>query len=163
MHKGGLKPDSFHFSVQRTLNLLEQTVKLVDGHYVLPLPWEEHPPHLLNYRTLAEPRLRYLHRRLLKDVLAEKYAKSIDDYISKGFAEKAATDEILVFNPNKPKKTRVIVFDCAAKFEGKSLNDHLMQGPGQTSSLIGVLLRFRQDHVAVVADIEAMFLQVRVD
>ena len=67
-----------------------------------------------------------------------------------------------VFNPNKPEKTRV-VFGCAAKFKGKSLNDHLMQGPDQTSSLLGVLLRFRQDHVAVVADIEAMFLQVRVD
>ena len=67
-----------------------------------------------------------------------------------------ATDEILddtrhiwylphhpVFNPKKPEKTRV-VFDCAAKFKGKSLNDHLMQGPDQTSSLIGVLFRFRQ-------------------
>ena len=99
----------------------------------------------------------------------------MDNYISKGFAEKVATDEILddtkniwylpqypVFNPNKPEKTRV-VFDCAAKFKGKSLNDHLMQGPDQTSSLICVLLRFHQDHVAVVADIVAMFLQVRID
>lgn len=31
-----------------------------------------------------------------------------------------------------------------------------------TSSLIGVLTRFRQDHVAIMEDIESMFHQVKV-
>ena len=59
------------------------------------------------------------------------------------------------------KKLRV-VFDAAAKFRGTSLNDQLVNGPDLLNSLVGVLLRFRSDQVAIMADIEAMFHQVRV-
>ena len=37
-----------------------------------------------------------------------------------------------------------------------------MQGPDLTNNLVGVLTRFRQEPVAVMADVEAMFYQVRV-
>ena len=37
-----------------------------------------------------------------------------------------------------------------------------LQGPDTTNDLVGVLTRFRQDQVAIVVDIEAMFHQVRV-
>ena len=60
-----------------------------------------------------------------------------------------------------PGKVRV-VFDCAAKFKDVSLNSRLLQGPDFMNSLVGVLMRFRQDHIALAADIEAMFHQVRV-
>ena len=66
-----------------------------------------------------------------------------------------------VTNPNKPGKVRV-VFDCAATYKGVSLNNQLLQGPDFMNSLVGVLIRFRQENVALVADIEAMFHQVRV-
>ena len=64
-----------------------------------------------------------------------------------------------MFNPNKPDKLRV-VFDCAAVYHGTSLNDQL--GPDLTNSLVGVFLRFRENPVALMADIEAMFHQVRI-
>ena len=51
-----------------------------------------------------------------------------------------------VFNPKKPGKLRV-VFDCAAKFQGDSLNGHLLQGPNMVSNLVEILLRFRQGSV----------------
>ena len=38
-----------------------------------------------------------------------------------------------------------------------------MQGPDLVNSLIGVLIRFRKEQVAITADIESMFHQVRVD
>ena len=53
-----------------------------------------------------------------------------------------------------------MVFDCSARYNNTSLNDQLLQGPDLANSLVGVLLRFRQDHVAFIADIEAMFHQV---
>lgn len=66
-----------------------------------------------------------------------------------------------MFHPLKPDKVRV-VFDCSAKHRNTSLNDQLLQGPDLTNSLVGVLTRFREEPVALMADIEAMFHQVRV-
>ena len=62
---------------------------------------------------------------------------------------------------NKPGKVRV-VFDCAAQYQGVSLNSQILKGPDYMNNLIGVLMRFRQDQVAIAADVEAMFHQVRV-
>ena len=66
-----------------------------------------------------------------------------------------------MFHPKKPEKVRV-VFGCAAKNRGVSLNDVLLPGPDMTNSLVGVLTRFRQEWFAVMADIECMYYQVRV-
>jgi len=66
-----------------------------------------------------------------------------------------------VYHPNKPGKIRV-VFDCSCQYLGSSLNKALLQGPDLTNSLVGVLIRFRQEPIAVMADVEAMFHQVRV-
>lgn len=61
-----------------------------------------------------------------------------------------------VYHPHKPGKIRV-VFECSAKFVGLSLNSMFYKGPDLTNSLVGVLTRFREDRVAVMADIETMF------
>ena len=55
------------------------------------------------------------------------------------------------------------MFDCAAKFQGESLNDNVLQGPDLTNTLIGVLLRFRHEPVALISDVESMFHRVRVN
>lgn len=65
-----------------------------------------------------------------------------------------------VYHPQK--HTVRVVFDCGAVFQGKSLNSELLQGPDLTSTLFNVLTRFRQEPVAVMTDIKAMFHQVRV-
>ena len=67
-----------------------------------------------------------------------------------------------VYHQKKTGKIRV-VFDCSAKFKGTSLNDNLLQGPNLTNTLIGVLCRFRQESIAFIGDIEAMFYQFRVN
>ncbi|XP_059086776.1 uncharacterized protein LOC131883340 [Tigriopus californicus] len=63
---------------------------------------------------------------------------------------------------HKQKKKIRVVFDCALKYRGVSLNNALYTGPDFTNSLLGVLLRFRERKVAVMADIEKMFYQVRI-
>ena len=63
--------------------------------------------------------------------------------------------------PCKPEKV-CAVFDAASTFAGTLLNNELLQGPDLTNNLVGILIRFRQDPIALIADIEAMFHQVRV-
>ena len=96
------------------------------------------------------------------------YVAFIDEIINKGYAEKVPQKipgkawyipHHGVYHPKKPEKIRV-VFDCSAKFAGTSLNDQLLQGPDLTNSLVGVLTRFRQESVAFMADMKAMFYQV---
>lgn len=55
-----------------------------------------------------------------------------------------------------------MVFDCGATFQATSLNAELLQGPDLTSSLIGVMTRFRKEPVVITADIESLFHQVKV-
>ena len=65
-----------------------------------------------------------------------------------------------VYHPRK-QKIRV-VFDCGASYKDTTLNDQLLQGPNLTSTLLGVIIRFRHEEVAVMADMEVMFHQVKV-
>lgn len=61
-----------------------------------------------------------------------------------------------VYHPRKPDQIRG-VFDSSATFRGLSLNDVLMSGPDLNNSLLGVLIRFRKEPVAITADIQQMF------
>ena len=47
--------------------------------------------------------------------------------------------------------------NASAKYDGLCLNDQLLQGPDLINDLLGILIRFRKDMVAVVADIQKMF------
>ena len=69
--------------------------------------------------------------------------------------------ESYVFNENKPNKIRT-VFDAVGKHDGISLNKELLTGPDLLNNLDGVLLRFKNHKIAIAADIEAMYYQVRV-
>ena len=66
-----------------------------------------------------------------------------------------------MLNPHKPGKVRR-VSDAAAKYQGTSLNDQLSSGPDLLNSLVGILMRFRQESIAMSADIEAMFNKVAI-
>ena len=66
-----------------------------------------------------------------------------------------------VLHAHKPGKVRRVL-NGAAKFHGVSLNNALPTGPDLLQTLIHVLMRFRERPYAVFADIEKMFLQVRV-
>ena len=158
----------------RAYNVMKDTTTMQDGHYKLSLPWRNEEETLPNNRALAMSRLKLLKRKLQRDEeLLSMYKDQVNNYITQGYAEKLNTNDVNgskkiwylphhpVVNPNKPGKVRV-VFDCAAKFQGVSLNDKLMQGPDLVNSLVGVLTRFRQEPIVLVADIEAMFHQVKV-
>ena len=65
-----------------------------------------------------------------------------------------------MLRPDKDTTKTRIVFDAAAKIEGVSLNDQIFEGPKLQRDLFDVLLRFRRLPVAVVCDIEEMYLRI---
>ena len=155
------------------LEIMNKSVQLVNGHFQLPLLWRDKRALLPNSRAVAERRLGSLKRRLSRDAqLHQRYAETMQMYIERGYAEPVLEGTGAgvrrwflphhpVMNPNKPDKVR-IVFDCASRSCGVTLNDLLMQGPQLMNNLVGVLTRFRLGNIALVADIEAMFHQVMV-
>ena len=152
------------------LQLLTNSVEVQNGHYQLPLLWKPCNVKLPNNLVVAKQRLASLKRRFTKDYdFRGKYTKVISSYLQQGFAQQVPHEHLndytgptwylphhAVANLHKPDKVRV-VFDCAAKYKGSSLNDNLIRGPDLMNSLIGVLMRFRKQNVALVADVEAMF------
>ena len=101
----------------------------------------------------------------------EQYSRVMNNYLAEGSLRRVPDEEVptlkpiwylpyhAVWHPRKPAEPRV-VFDCASKSGGVSLNDQLLQGPENTSSLIRVILRLRVNSVAVAADVRRMFHQV---
>ena len=160
----------------RAANILEITTKLTaDDHYETGLLWRRDNVQLPNNCREAEMRLQSLRRKFHKDSsLEEKYRTTLEGYIAKGYAHKLLDEEATKSGPrtwylphfavtssNKPNKVR-IVFDAAPEHGETSLNKNLLQGPDYTNSLVGVLLRFREENVALVGDIESMFHQMKV-
>ena len=153
---------------------IERSIQLKETNYEIALPFKSKNVHLPNNRTMAERRIIGLKRRLDKDpALHKRYTQYMTELIERGHAVPVSADSHAeegkkwylphhsVQHPAKPRKTRV-VFDASAKYFGTSLNDQLLQGPNLANTLIGVLIRFREEKVAFMADIQEMFYQVQV-
>lgn len=163
------------------VEMLQKTTRMSEGHFETNPLWRDENLELQNNRSEAVRRLSSLRRRFSRDPeLEERCGSVMKEYVAKGYARKLTPEEAAVtgprtwylphfpvLNPSKPGKVR-IVFDAAAEYGGTSLNDKgpdagtRLQGPNFTNNLVGVLLRFRQDHTAIVADIESMSHQVKV-
>jgi hypothetical protein len=156
----------------KVVNLWDSEVTLVDGHYSLPIPWKENVV-IPNNVSVARSRLDSLNASLHRKGLFYQYDSEIKKLLDAGYAEKVDYPDVqlcegvwylphhAVISDKKPGKLRV-VYDCASKFQGESLNDKCMQGPDLCNKLLYVLLRFRQHEYAMMADIEAMYYQVLV-
>ena len=103
------------------------------------MPFKTEAKKIHKNRIVAEKRVRYLNKKLLRHPhIQEGYVKTVQGYIEAGYARKLTDQELkeerkfgmwyiphhAVTNSKKPSKLRV-VFDCAAQFLVKSLNDHL--------------------------------------
>ena len=159
-------------------NFMEQvnkSIKFKDGHYHVDLPFRNQDVKLPCNISQGYQRLKGLKSKMLKnDKFKEDYIAFMNNIIDKQYAEKVPEDQLRqddgrvwyithhgVYHPKKPNKIRV-VFDCSASYMGTSLNKLLLQGPDLANNLLGVLLRFRTEKVALIGDIESMFYQVKV-
>ena len=70
---------------QRVLSQMENSVKLVSGHYQLGLPWRHKSVNLQDNHEFALGRLCYLKKRFQCDLhLFKKYRDTINGYVSSG-------------------------------------------------------------------------------
>ncbi|XP_033727676.1 uncharacterized protein LOC117317008 [Pecten maximus] len=138
-----------------------------DGHWEAPLPLRQDRQPLPNNREDAMKRARSLTASLKrKPRKREHFTNFMSKIFEKGHAEQAPSisDKVErwylpifgVYHPKKPDSIRV-VFDSSAKCKGVSLNDALLKGPDLSNSLLAILIRFRKDTVAFMADIQQMF------
>lgn len=159
---------------QQFMNYMSHSAKLINGHYYIGLPFRDADVVMPRNRRIAEQRALTLQRKFkVNSSFHAEYTTFMEDVIYKGYAERVPVAELercdgrLWFIPHHgvyhPKKHKIrVVFDCGASYQGISLNGKLLQGPDLTSSLVSVLVRFRLESVALMADIESMFHQVRV-
>ena len=170
--------DDFSMSVndKKVIDLWDDQCRKDGAHYELPIPWKDPHEPIPNNFFQAKKRLESLEKRLREAGDFERYDNEIMKLLNAGYAEPVPLDSSQnpiaadrafylphhnVHNPKKPEKLRV-VFDCACKFRGKSLNDRCLRGPDLINSLFDVLLKFRLYHYAIQADIQAMYNQVKI-
>lgn len=151
-----------------------ETITKINGHYSIGMPLKNKNVMMPNNKCVAEQRATNLKRKLAKNPsFHNDYKTFMSDLLSKGYAvevpenERSRNNGRVWYIPHHgvthPQKGKLrVVFDCAASFQGKSLNEELLQGPDLTNGLVGVLTRFRHECVALISDIEAMYHQVRV-
>ncbi|XP_055017007.1 uncharacterized protein LOC129411103 [Boleophthalmus pectinirostris] len=149
------------------LGRTEQIFKDDTNSWVAPLPFRNPRCLLPDNRCYALKRLESLRRTLdkkpdMKRHFIEFMQKMLDNKHAELAPPRTKNKETWylptfgVYHPQKPEKIRV-VFDSSAQFDGVSLNDVLLSGPDLNNTLVGVLLRFRKEPVAITADIEQMF------
>ncbi|XP_064482768.1 uncharacterized protein LOC135395520 [Ornithodoros turicata] len=152
----------------------ESTVTREDGRYKVGLPWKHTSSPLEDNREVAEHRLRTLVKRLRRNYShLLDYDGAMRKYLEQGHAEvvtdsEPTSSEHVYYMPHQAviressttTKLRV-VFDASAHAPNTApLNAYLEKGPKLNTELIPLLLRFRTERIALVADIAQAFLQV---
>ena len=163
-----LKEEKFD---SRAEELMKKTLSFDGTKYTIGLLWRKEEVALPQSFEIAKKRLEYLEKKLENNSSLKKwYTEKMDEHIKRGFMVELSVEEanrhswrtfylphFAVINPNKvPLKPR-LVFDAAAKVDGKSLNSHLLKGPDNITSLIHTLVKFRIGETAVMADVKEMF------
>ncbi|XP_062287006.1 uncharacterized protein LOC133992303 [Scomber scombrus] len=159
---------------QEAVDMLDRSTVRVEingiHRYATPLLRAKDMPRLQAHKEAAMSYLRSTERRLAKDPpLAITYKQEIDKLERAGYAKKLTPQEVehsseswyvphhIVSHHGKHR----IVFNCSFSYKGHNLNNYLLPGPTLGSSLLGVLVRFREHPVAISGDIKQMFHQVR--
>ena len=153
---------------RQAVDILQHGMVKLEVGYEVPITWRTGEPNLPNNRLLAEKRLQSLLRRFqLEPAFEKEYRAAMQKNFDKGYAivlgdQPASDGEYYTAHHGVYKGPKLrVVFDAAAKFRGKCLNDAMLRGPALQTPLAAVLIRFREGAVAWAADVEAMFSRVR--
>ncbi|CAH8529704.1 unnamed protein product [Schistosoma bovis] len=156
------------------IKIVEGGTRFDNGHLVVSIPWKKDPNMKVDNYEVANRRLQSLKGMLSKDAsLHIRYINSIESKFTKTYAERVLEIYLqpnyrprgylpyhAVLNMKKPEELRVVL-DCAAEFAGVSMNDMIYQEHDTTAELMCILLSFCKETVAIPADVEELFMQVK--
>ena len=154
--------------------IIEDSCKKVGNQWMVSYPWQKDRKDLPNNKHQAMKRLEANERRLERN---PEHAKACDKQIMEmnelNFARKLEEKEIndyhrpvhyiahhSVVKPESKSTPVRIVFNSSAVYQGQCLNDYWFKGPDLLNNLFGVILRFRENKVALNADISKMYHRV---
>ncbi|ETN60411.1 hypothetical protein AND_007967 [Anopheles darlingi] len=148
---------------------LESTLVRRGDSFEVGLLWRSNRMRFPDSYQNALHRLEGLEKKLKKRPDLQAWAlRTFQEYVGKGYIRKLTPSELLredvFYIPHfivEGKKPR-IVFDAAAQVRGVSLNSQLLSGPDNLTPLFGVLIRCREQQIAVAGDIQEMFHRVKV-
>ena len=151
-------------------------ISFTGSRYSVKLPRKESHDKLPDNYANSLGRMKSQLRRLKKELeLLKEYDSIIREQVEQRIVEPVAALEKVGRIHYLPHQavirkeavtTRVrIVFDASSKEckGGTSLNDCLHVGPSLNPSLYSILVRFRENRIVLIGDIEKAFLNVEVD
>ena len=168
---------SFSFREEVELKMIRDGLKYDEERqkWVSSYPWISDPNMLPNNFSAACATLANTERRLRKEPeWARKYSEQIEDMEVRGVARMLSAEEmadwtgpvfylshLAVENPKSTSTPVRIVFNSSQLYRGVSLNSFLAKGPDSyKTNLLGILIRYRENHVVIVGDIKKMYNSV---
>lgn len=168
---------TYSFKEEQELKMIRENLEYDEDRqcWITSYPWIRDPEDLPDNYGTALGTLRNTESRLRKDPeWSTAYSDQMTDMLDRGVARKLSEEEIeawkgpefyishlAVYNPKSSSTPVRIVFNSSQVHKGVSLNSVLAKGPDcYLNSLVGVLLRWREEEVALVGDIKKMFNSV---
>ena len=153
---------------------IEKSCQKIGTQWLIPYPWKRDPSTLPNNRLQAEKKLEATECRLAKN---PEHAKAYDEQMTEltemNFSRKLTKEQMTAYKdpihyishhevvrPEKKTTPIRIVFNSSASYKGHRLNDYWIKGPDLLDSLFGVILRFRENEIAVTEDISKIYRRV---
>ena len=154
--------------------LIEESCQKIGNQWQVSYPWKKDPSALPDNREQAQTKLESTERRLAKNPEhAKAYNEQMKEMADMNFSRKLSSEEVKsyegpvhyishheVVRPEKKSTPIRIVFNSSSSYHGHSLNEYWFKGPDLLNSLFGVILRFRENEVALSADISKMYHRV---
>ena len=176
MWKCPLGTKNYSLKEEKELQLIERNLHFnnLEHRWMTPYPWIRDPADLPDNRKAAFGMLLSTEKRLAKNTdHARVYQEQIQDMIDRGVARKLTKSELEAYDgpihyvshhevvrPDSKSTPVRIVFNTSAKYMGHALNEYWAKGPDLLNSLLGVLIRFRENEVALIGDIKKMYHSV---
>ena len=174
-HPGGkdmtLNDEKEYKLIEAGISFDEESKRWIAGY-----PWTRNPNELPNNRQFALGMMLSTERKIEKDNdKAVMYNRQMQDMVQRKVARQVSEKELsdhegpkyyithhAVIKPSSKSTPCRIVFNSSAKYCGSSLNEFLAKGPSLLNSLLGILLRWRQNKVGYIGDISKMYHSIRI-